>query len=46
MDTAQPHLIDNQATLKDIQETADKDLLIAQTADKDQEAQERDLFMD
>ena len=45
METAQPHLTDNQI-LKIIQETADKDLHIDQTIDKDQEAQERDQFMD
>jgi len=45
-DTAPPHLIDNQTIIKIIQETVDRDLPIAQTTDRDREAQEQDHFME
>ena len=44
--TAPHHLTDSQTNIKVIQETADRDLHIAQTTDKDQEVQEQDHFME
>jgi len=45
-DTVPHHLTDSLTDIKVLQETADKDLHIAQTTDKDQEVQGQDHFME